>query len=49
MRTELMPKQIDSYREQGFLMVSDFLGTPQDGLLPELLQVRATELQRAAG
>jgi hypothetical protein len=25
MRTELMPKQIDSYREQGFLMVSDFL------------------------
>jgi hypothetical protein len=25
MRTELMPKQIDSFREQGFLMVSDFL------------------------
>ena len=33
MRTELTPQQIDSYREQGFLMVSDFLGTPQDGLL----------------
>jgi hypothetical protein len=25
MRTELTPQQIDSYREQGFLMVSDFL------------------------
>ena len=25
MRTDLMPKQIDSFREQGFLMVSDFL------------------------
>ena len=39
MRTELTPQQIDSYREQGFLMVSDFLGTPQDGLLGERQEV----------